>query len=127
MFSCHLHTVTILRGQFLLMFLTKLFYCRTMCSSSSAVQLFMSFGLLNYFFPFLPLLRRLFPIIHSPTSSSSHSSRRPPILLLAFPSVLLHSVSICIWSWSLFHWSFFLHAPTSPVVCILYILLYFRY
>jgi hypothetical protein len=23
-----------------------------------------SFGLLNYFFPFLPLLRRLFPIIH---------------------------------------------------------------
>ena len=34
-------------------------------SSSSALQLFVSFGLLNYFFPFLPLLRRLFPIIHS--------------------------------------------------------------
>ena len=34
-------------------------------SSSSALQLFMSFGLLNYFFPFLPFLRRLFPIIHS--------------------------------------------------------------
>ena len=51
-------------------------------------------------------------------SSSNHSSHRPPILLLAFPSVLLHTVSICIWSWPLFHWSFFLHAPTSPVVCI---------
>ena len=60
-------------------------------------------------------------------SSSSHSSHRPPVLLLAFPSVLLHTVSICIWSWPLFHRSFFLHAPTSPVVCILYILLYFRY
>ena len=56
-------------------------------------------------------------------SSWSHSSHRPPILLLAFPSVLLHTVSICIWSWPLFHWSFFLHAPTSSVVCILCILL----
>jgi hypothetical protein len=34
-------------------------------SSLSAVQLFVSFGLLNYFFPFLPLLRPLFPIVHS--------------------------------------------------------------
>ena len=34
-------------------------------SSSSALQLFVSFGLLNYFFPFLPLLRLLFPIVHS--------------------------------------------------------------
>ena len=34
-------------------------------SSSSALQLFVSLALLNYFFPFLPLLRRLFPIIHS--------------------------------------------------------------
>ena len=33
-------------------------------SSSSALQLFVSFGLLNYFFPFLPLLRPLFPIGH---------------------------------------------------------------
>jgi len=64
---------------------------------------------------------------YSLQSSSSHSSHRPPILLLAFPSVLLHTVSICIWSWPLFYWSFFLHAPISPVVCILYILLYFRY
>jgi len=31
----------------------------------SALQLFVSFGLLNYFFPLFPLLRRLFPIIHS--------------------------------------------------------------
>jgi hypothetical protein len=30
----------------------------------SALQLFVSFGLLNYFFPFLPLLRPLFPIAH---------------------------------------------------------------
>ena len=64
---------------------------------------------------------------YSLPSSSSHSSHRLPILLLAFPSVLLHTVSICIWPWSLFRRSFFLHAPTSPVVCILYILLYFRY
>ena len=35
----------------------------------------------------------------SPPSSSNHSSHRPPILLLACPSVLLHTVSICIWSW----------------------------
>ena len=34
-------------------------------------------------------------------SSSSHSSHRLPILLLAFPSVLLHTVSIYIWSWPL--------------------------
>jgi len=30
----------------------------------SALQLFVSFGLLNYFFPLLPLLRPLFPIAH---------------------------------------------------------------
>ena len=30
----------------------------------SALQLFVSFGLLNYFFPLLPLLRHLFPIGH---------------------------------------------------------------
>jgi len=60
-------------------------------------------------------------------SSSNHSSHCLPISLLAFPSVLLHTVSICIWSWPLFHWSFFLHAPTSSVICILCILLYFLY
>jgi len=31
----------------------------------SALQLFVCFGLLNYFFPLLPLLRPLFPIAHS--------------------------------------------------------------
>ena len=31
---------------------------------------------------------------YSLSSSSSHSSRHPPILLLAFPSVLLHTVSL---------------------------------
>ena len=60
-------------------------------------------------------------------SSLSHSSHCLPILLLAFPSVLLHTASICIWSWPLFHWSFFLHAPTTSIICIFYILLYFRY
>jgi len=64
---------------------------------------------------------------YSLPSSSCHSSHRPPILLLTFPSFLLHTVSICIWSWPLIRWSFFLHAPTSPVIFILYILLYFRY
>jgi len=39
----------------------------------------------------------------SPPSSSNHSSYRLPIFLLVFPSVLLHTVSICVWSWSLFH------------------------
>jgi hypothetical protein len=34
-------------------------------SSSSALQLFMSFGLLNYFFPLFPLLRPPFPFLHS--------------------------------------------------------------
>ena len=34
--------------------------------------------------------------------TSNHSSHRLPILLLAFPSVLLHTVSICIWSWHSF-------------------------
>jgi len=37
----------------------------TCTSSSSALQLFMSSGLLNYFFPFLPLLCLLFPIGHT--------------------------------------------------------------
>ena len=37
----------------------------TEASSSSDLQLFVNFGLLNYFFPFLPLLNCLFPIIHS--------------------------------------------------------------
>ena len=36
-------------------------------------------------------------------SSSNHSSHRLPVLLLAFLSVLLRTVSICIWSWLLFH------------------------
>ena len=64
----------------------------------------------------------LFPIFH-PQSSSNHSSHRLPILLLVFLSVLLHTVSICIWSWPLFHWSFFLHVPTSSIVCNLNVLL----
>ena len=34
-------------------------------SSSSAVQLLMNFGLLSYFVPLLPLLRSLFPVLHS--------------------------------------------------------------
>jgi hypothetical protein len=34
-------------------------------SSSSALQLFMSFGLLNYFFPLFPLLHPLFPVLYS--------------------------------------------------------------
>jgi hypothetical protein len=33
--------------------------------SSSAPQLFMSFGLLSYFFPLFPLLHPLFPVLHS--------------------------------------------------------------
>jgi hypothetical protein len=37
-------------------------------SSSSALQLFMSFGWLNYFFPLFPLLRPLFPVLHSQLS-----------------------------------------------------------
>ena len=45
--------------QVLTTFLLKEFYILL-----SAVQLFVSFGLLNYFFPFLPLLRPLFPIGH---------------------------------------------------------------
>ena len=81
--------------------------------SSSALQLFVSFDLLNYFFPFLPLLRCLFPIIHPP-SSSSHSSHHPPILLLAFPSVLLHTVSMCIWSWPLFSLVILSTCPNQP-------------
>ena len=34
-------------------------------SSSSALQLFMSFGFLSYFVPLLPLLRSPFPVLHS--------------------------------------------------------------
>jgi hypothetical protein len=34
-------------------------------SSSSALQFFMNFGLLNYFFSLFPLLRPLFPVLHS--------------------------------------------------------------
>jgi len=64
---------------------------------------------------------------YSRPSSSNHSSHCLPILILAFPLVLLHTVSICIWSWPLFHLSFFLHVPTSSIVCILCILLYFCY
>jgi hypothetical protein len=37
----------------------------TFLSSSSALQLFMSTGLLNYFFPLFPLLRPLFTVLHS--------------------------------------------------------------
>ena len=59
-------------------------------SSSSALQLFVSFGLLNYSFPFLPLLRRLFPIIHS------HLPQVIPHIVL--PSYSWHSLrSCCIW------------------------------
>ena len=44
--------------------LTDCVICTWNTSSSSALQLFMSCGLLNYFFPLLTLLRLLFPIIH---------------------------------------------------------------
>jgi hypothetical protein len=33
--------------------------------SIPALQLFMNFGLLNYFFPLRPLLRPLFPVLYS--------------------------------------------------------------
>jgi hypothetical protein len=36
-------------------------------SSSLALQLLVSFGLLNYFFPLLPLLHPLFPVLHAPS------------------------------------------------------------
>jgi len=56
----------------------------------SALQLLVSSGLLNYFFPLFLLLRLLFPIGHP---------HLPHIIPhFAFPSVLLHTVSICIWS-----------------------------
>ena len=41
--------------------------------SSLALQLFMSFGLHSYFVPLLPLLRSLFPVLHSHLSQiTSH-------------------------------------------------------
>ena len=56
-------------------------------SSSSALQLFVSFGLLSYFFPFLPLLRRLFPIVHS---------HLPQVILhIVFPSYSWPSLRSC--------------------------------
>jgi len=61
--TCHLKyisTTTLIRY----MKREKLTRCNSSSSSSSALQLFMSFDLLRYFFTFLPLLRRLFPIIH---------------------------------------------------------------
>ena len=48
----------------------------TSSSSSSALQIFMSFGLLNYFFPSFPLLGLLFPIFHS------HASQIVPHVVL---------------------------------------------
>jgi len=62
-------------------------------SSSSALQHFVSFGLLNYFSPWFPFLCLLFPVIYSP-SSSNRLSRHHPILILAYLSVLLRVVSI---------------------------------
>jgi hypothetical protein len=38
---------------------------RSVNQSIPALQLFMSFGFLNYFFPLLPLLRPLFPVLYS--------------------------------------------------------------
>jgi hypothetical protein len=37
---------------------------------------------------------------------------------LAFLSVLLHTVSIYIWSWALFHLTFFLHVQSSSAFCV---------
>ena len=55
----------------------------------SALQLFVSFGLLNYFFPLFPLLRPLFPIGHpiflkSFLTSSSHLTLGLPFSLVAY-------------------------------------------
>ena len=65
-------------------------------SSSSALQLFMSFGLLSYFVPLLPLLRSVSS--SSLPFFSDHFSRHLPILILAFLSVLLRmgSIYICL-------------------------------
>ena len=57
-------------------------------SSSSALQLFMSFGLLNSFFPLFPLLHLLFPIFtpilpRSFLTSSSHLNLGLPFGLVA--------------------------------------------
>ena len=58
-------------------------------SSSSALQLFMSFGLLNSFFPLFPLLHLLFPIFtpilpRSFLTSSSHLNLGLPFGLVAY-------------------------------------------
>ena len=82
-------------------------------TSSFSSTTLCEFWLVQLFLSLLPLLHPLLPIVHSHLpqiiphivfpSSSNHSSHRLPILLLPFPSVLLHTVSICIWSWPLFH------------------------
>jgi hypothetical protein len=48
-----------------MLFSILMYYINYSSSSSLAVQLLMNFGLLNYFFPLLPLLHRLFPVLHS--------------------------------------------------------------
>jgi len=87
----------------------------------SALQLFASFGLLNYLFPLLPLLRPLFPIGHP------HFPQIIPHIF--FPSYSWPSLQSCCirfpFVYGLSHYN--LHDPTSSVVFILYILLYFHY
>jgi hypothetical protein len=83
-------------------------------SSSSALQLFMSFGLLNYFFPLFPLLRPLFPVLHSHLSQV--------ISRVVFPSLSWPSFRSCCvqfpFIYSLGHsfvWhSFYMSQPAQP-------------
>jgi len=57
-------------------------------SSSSALQLSMSFGLLSYFVPLLPLLRSLFPILLSHLSQIISLVVRLNIYFLSYSLLL---------------------------------------
>jgi hypothetical protein len=80
-------------------------HCSLYSSSSLALQLVISFGLLNYFFPFFPLLRRLFPVLHSHLlrsflASSSHLFAKFVMRLLAsflVEALLEHSICLNIY------------------------------
>ena len=91
-FVAHVINSLLILGHVSLTLPGQIYFCLILfclSSSSSALQLFMSFGLLIYFVPLLPLLCSLFPVLHSHLSqifltSSSHLNLGLPFGLVAY-------------------------------------------
>jgi len=82
----------------------------------SALQLFVSFGLLNCFFPLLPLLRPLFPIAHSHLPQIIPHIIFPSFSWPSFQSCCIRFLFVYGFGLSFISHSFYIHQPAQSFI-----------